>query len=159
MVLDAKSEFGWWINSQNTQNERYYDITLNIDSKTLKVRFSQGTEFWLNGSPFVWGEKKDNYKAVANENGIVTWDDVVLSGTENYFRICGYYTYPYENQFYQGEWYYASESNLDLKSGEEKDVLPFVSDYNNSNWTISEAGKYKITFDSKKLKIKAEKQQ
>ena len=159
VVLDSTSDLVWWINAQNTQNERYYDIILNTKNKKLKVRFSQGTSFWLNGDSFVWGSKKDEYKSTDSDgDGIVTWDVTISEGKFN-FRICGEYTYPFENQFYQGEWYYSNEGGLDLKDGTEVEVLPFVSDLNNSNWQIGEAGNYKIIFNYKTLKIKVKKNQ
>lgn len=148
---------GWWIFDANTQNERYYDIILNTKNKKLKVRFSQGTSFWLNGDSFVWGSKKDEYKSTDSDgDGIVTWDVTISEGKFN-FRICGEYTYPFSNQFYCGEWYYATGDKIELKDGNECEVLPFVSDNNNSNWKIGVAGDYKITFDYKNLKIKVEK--
>lgn len=148
---------GWWINANKTQNERYYDIILDTKKNQLRVRFSQGTSFWLNGDSFVWGEKNDDYKSTDSDgDGIVTWDVTISEGKFN-FRICGEYTYPFPNQFYCGEWYYATGDKIELKDGNECEVLPFVSDYNNSNWKIVEACDYKITFDYKNLKIKVEK--
>lgn len=150
---------GWWINAANTQNERYYDMTLNTKANTLEVRFSQGKTFWLNGDSFVWGSKKDEYKSTDSDgDGIVTWD-VTINQNAYKFRICGEYTYPFENQFFQGEWYYSNEDGVNLKDGTEVEVLPFVSDLNNSNWQIGEAGNYKIIFNYKTLKIKVEKNQ
>ena len=157
VVLDSNSDLVWWINAQNTQNERFYDIILDTKKNQLRVRFSQGTSFWLNGDSFVWGEKNDDYKSTDSDgDGIVTWD-VTISKEKFNFRICGEYTYPFSNQFYCGEWYYATGDKIELKDGNECEVLPFVSDYNNSNWKIGEAGDYKITFDYKNLKIKVEK--
>lgn len=147
---------GWWIDEStyNTYTQRYYEITLDTINNKLTVRFAQGKEYWLNGNSFVWGEKKDEFKAtVINETGVAKWVDLDVQA-DCYFRICGTYTYPYEGQFYYGEWYYAMQDYaVTLTPGMSAEVRPYCKDYNNSNFIISEAGIYDIEFDTKNLKL------
>lgn len=150
---------GWWINAQNTQNCRYYDFTLNTLNNELSVRFTQGKNYWLVGGTFGWGEKKEQYKQSVGTDGKVLWSGLSVEA-DCTFRICGEYTYDYA--FYDGEWYYATSINNDGNTiptdGTVINVVPFVSDNNNSNWKIETAGTYTIEFDTVNLKLKVTKQ-
>lgn len=150
---------GWWINAQNTQNCRYYDFTLNTLNNELSVRFTQGKNYWLVGGTFGWGEKKEQYKQSVGTDGKVLWSNIDVEANCT-FRICGEYTYDYA--LYDGEWYYATSINNDGNTiptdGTVINVVPFVSDNNNSNWKIETAGTYTIEFDTVNLKLKVTKQ-
>ena len=151
---------GWWINARNTQNCRYYDFTLDTVNNKLSMRFTQGKNYWLVGGTFGWGEKKDQYKQSVGTDGKVLWSGLSVEANCT-FRICGEYTYDYA--FYDGEWYYAtsinSEGNTIPTDGTVIDVVPFVSDKDNSNWKIETEGKYTFEFDTVNLKLKVTKEE
>ena len=170
VTLDATTDKGWWIADGNYQTPRYYDITLNKNTNTITVKFAQGKNFWLIGTPFngFKPEKWDALKQTADENGIVTWE--VTTTTTGDWKICGEHTW--SSAFWKGEWYYsnADENNALFKwswddgnnyydETEEKnfDVRVFCSNERDQKWQFNETGTFRITFDSKQLKIKVEK--
>ena len=170
VTLGATTEKGWWIADDNYQTPRYYDITLNKNTKTITVKFAQGKNFWLIGTPFKGfnAEKLDTFKQTADENGIVTWE--VTTTTTGDWKICGEHTC--SDAFWKGEWYYSNaDKNNTLfdwswdggnnysDETEEKnfDVRVFCSDERDQKWQFNETGTFRITFDSKQLKIKVEK--
>ena len=171
VTLDATTDKGWWIADGNYQTPRYYDITLNKNTNTITVKFAQGKNFWLIGTPFngFKPEKWDTLKQTADENGIVTWE--VTTTTTGDWKICGEHTL--SSAFWKGEWYYsnADENNNALfewsrddgnnyyDETEEKnfDVRVFCSNERDQKWQFNETGTFRITFDSKQLKIKVEK--
>ena len=124
------------------------------------MRFTQGKNYWLVGGTFGWGEKKDQYKQSVGTDGKVLWRGLSVEANCT-FRICGEYTYDYA--FYDGEWYYAtsinSEGNTIPTDGTVIDVVPFVSDKDNSNWKIETEGKYTFEFDTVNLKLKVTKEE
>ena len=170
VTLDATTDNGWWIADGNYQTPRYYDITLNKNTNTITVKFAQGKDFWLIGKPF-YGflpEKRDTFKQTADENGIVTWE--VTTTTTGDWKICGEHTC--SDAFWKGEWYYSNadgnnalfdwswdDGNNYYDETEEKnfDVRVFFSDERDQKWQFNETGTFRITFDSKQLKIKVEK--
>lgn len=171
VTLDNSTDKGWWIADDNYQTPRYYDITLNTNNKTVTVKFAQGKNFWLVGTPFneFKPEKWDSLKGTADENGIVTWEVTTTATGE--WKICGEYNL---SEFWKGEWYYSTgtpfdwswDANGDSPAGNNYttesenqdgfDVNVFCGD---QKWQFNETGKFKITFDSKNLKIKVEKLQ
>ena len=170
VTLDATTDKGWWIADGNYQTPRYYDITLNKNTNTITVKFAQGKNFWLIGHPFndFKPEKWDTLKQTADENGIVTWE--VTTTTTGDWKICGEHTW--SSAFWEGEWYYSNsnENNALFKwswdggnnysdETEEKkfDVRVFCSNERDQKWEFNETGTFRITFDSKQLKIKVEK--
>ena len=170
VTLDATTDKGWWIADGNYQTPRYYDITLNKNTNTITVKFAQGKNFWLIGHPFndFKPEKWDTLKQTADENGIVTWE--VTTTTTGDWKICGEHTC--SDAFWKGEWYYSNaDKNNTLfdwswdggnnysDETEEKnfDVRVFCSDERDQKWQFNETGTFRITFDSKQLKIKVEK--
>lgn len=160
--LDASTDKGWWISDNNNQTPRYYDITLNKTAGTVTVKFAQGKNFWLIGDPFNGfnAEKKEEFKATADENGIVTWE--VTTTNTGGWKICGEYNLSEINKFWEGEWYYSTDTpfnwSLDNYTTEtetkEFEVNVFCGD---QKWQFNETGTFKIVFDSKNLKIKVTK--
>lgn len=168
VTLDDSTDKGWWIADDNDQTPRFYDITLNKRTNTVTVKFAQGKNFWLIGDPFAgWDafNKPDDYKGTADENGIVTWE--VTTENTGEWKICGEYTL--SDAFWNGEWYYSTGSPFDWSwtdngggnnyttdnaNTEGFDVNVFCGD---QKWKFNETGKFKITFDSRNLKIKVEK--
>lgn len=167
--LDASTDKGWWISDNNNQTPRYYDITLNKTAGTVTVKFAQGKNFWLVGTPFndFKPEKWDSLKGTADENGIVTWE--VTTTKEGEWKICGEYNL---SEFWKGEWYYSTGTpfNWSWEAGENSEAgNNYTTESNNQNgfdvnvfcddqkWQFNETGKFKITFDTKNLKIKVEK--
>ena len=168
VTLDATTDKGWWIADGNYQTPRYYDITLNKNTNTITVKFAQGKNFWLIGHPFndFKPEKWDTLKQTADENGIVTWE--VTTTKTGDWKICGEHTW--SSAFWEGEWYYSNSNennalfkwswdggnNYSDETGEKKfDVRVFCS--RDQKWEFNETGTFRITFDSKQLKIKVEK--
>ena len=170
--LDASTDKGWWISDNNNQTPRYYDITLNKTAGTVTVKFAQGKNFWLIGDPFNGfnAEKKEEFKATADENGIVTWEVTTTNTGE--WKICGEYNLSEINKFWEGEWYYSTDTpfNWSWEAGENSEAgNNYTTESNNQDgfdvnvfsgdqkWKFNETGKFRITFDSKNLKIKVEK--
>lgn len=166
VTLDNSTDKGWWIADDNYQTPRYYDITLNKNKNTVTVKFAQGKNFWLIGVNNTWA-RNDNYKATVNAEGIAEWTVDVNTSTEGWdckFKICGEYTLGETgDDFFKGEWYYAvGESypfNWSWEGGnnysKDFDVQVFIDSA--KIWRFNESGKFKITFDTKNLKIKVEK--
>lgn len=163
---------GWWIKDDNNQTKRLYDITLNTNTNKVSVRFTQGKNFWLIGTPFGGYNafnKPDAYKATADENGIVTWN--VTTKNTGDWKICGENTLA--DGFWDGEWYFSTEDQnnnylfnwnwdggnnyYDGTEGKIFNVIVFCDNNKDQKWKFNETGKFKITFDSKNLKIKVEK--
>lgn len=170
----ADNETGWYINDGNKKTARLYRITLNTNTNTLTVKFAQGKNFWLIGTPFAGYDpfnKPEAFKGTADENGIVTWN--VTTTKTGDFKICGEYTR--SDAFWEGEWYYSTEEdesagykfNWSWGSGEndnnysteltEKqfDVRVFCA--NDQKWNFNETGTFEIVFDTRNLKIKVTK--
>ena len=169
VVRDENNALGWWIKDEYHMTMRRYDFTLNTNTNTLTLNFTQGKNFWIIGEPFSGfnAEKKDEFKATADENGIVTWE--VTTTKTGAWKICGEYNMSEIDKFWEGEWYYST--------GTEKE--PFSWNWNGGNnyttadanqngfdvnvfcgdqkWKFNETGTFRITFDSKNLKIKVEK--
>lgn len=165
VTKDTNTGLVWWISDVNRQTNRLYDITLNTATNKVTVKFAQGKTFWLIGTPFggYKGYKPDEFKATADENGIVTWNDVTTSETGD-FKICGEHTL--SDQFYEGEWYYSNnpdgfdwswKGGNNYSDDQEKsfDVKVFVG--GDPKWKLNETGTFKIVFDTKNLKIKVYK--
>ncbi|MGM9791467.1 MAG: hypothetical protein ACI3Y4_03585 [Candidatus Cryptobacteroides sp.] len=186
VVFDANLEYsvnvtkaadngtGWYINDGNKKTARLYRITLNTNTNTLTVKFAQGKNFWLIGTPFAGYDpfnKPEAFKGTADENGIVIWN--VTTTKTGDFKICGEYTR--SDAFWEGEWYYSTEDNESAGykfnwswgSGEndnnysteltEKqfDVRVFCA--NDQKWNFNETGTFEIVFDTRNLKIKVTK--
>ena len=163
VALDNSADKGWWIGDDNSQTPRYYDITLNKTAGTVTVKFAQGKNFWLIGEPFNGfnAEKKEEFKGTADENGIVTWEVTTTKTGE--WKICGEHNL---SEFWKGEWYYSTGNPFDWSwdggnnyttadaNQNGFDVNVFCGD---QKWQFNETGTFKITFDSKNLKIKVEK--
>lgn len=167
VVKDNNQTLGWWIKDEYHMTMRRYDFTLNTNTNTLTLNFTQGKNFWIIGDPFNGfnAEKKDEFKATADENGVVTWEVTTTKTGE--WKICGEYNMSEINKFWEGEWYYSNgtpfewswnyDNNYSTESEEKKfDVNVFCGD---QKWKFNETGKFRITFDSKNLKIKVEKLQ
>lgn len=166
VTTDTHTGLGWWISDDNKQTKRLYDITLNTGTNQVTVKFAQGKTFWLIGTPFggYKGYKPDEFKATADENGIVTWNDVTTSVTGD-FKICGEHTL--SDQFYEGEWYYSTEpngfewsweggNNYSTNDQEKSfEVKVFVG--GDPKWKLNQTGTFKIVFDTNNLKIKVYK--
>lgn len=164
---DNNSGLGWWISDDNKQTKRLYDITLNTQTNQVTVKFAQGKTFWLIGTPFagyVAFNKPDEFKATADENGIVTWN--VTTDKTGDFKICGEHTL--SDAFWDGEWYYSTDAsgfkwswdgdnNYSTESVDKSfDVKVFITG-GDPKWKLNETGKFKIVFDTKNLKIKVYK--
>ena len=165
VVKDNNQTLGWWIKDEYHMTMRLYDFTLNTNTNTLTLNFTQGKNFWLIGDPFNGfnAEKKDEFKETADENGVVTWE--VNTTKTGEWKICGEYNMSEIDKFWEGEWYYSTGTpfewswnygnNYSTESEEKKfDVNVFCGD---QKWKFNESGKFRITFDSKNLKIKVEK--
>ena len=174
VILDATTDKGWYIEDKD-ENEpyrtpRYYDITLNTSARTVTVKFAQGKNFWLIGDPFneFKPEKWDSLKRTADENGVVTWE--VTTEKTGEWKICGENTFNvHGGDFWSGEWYYSTGTekepfswswdggnNYTTADANQNgfDVNVFCGD---QKWQFNEKGTFRITFDSKNLKIKVEK--
>lgn len=166
VTKDTNTGLGWWISDDNRQTNRLYDITLNTATNKVTVKFAQGTNFWLIGSPFGGYNafnKPDEFKATVDENGVAKWN-VTTSGTGD-FKICGEHTL--SNAFYDGEWYYSTatygnfnwswdtgnnySTDTEVKEFDVKAFIPNGADY---KWSLNETGTFEIVFDTKNLKIK-----
>ncbi len=154
---------GWYINDANKKTKKLYRITLNTNTNRLTVKFAQGKNFWLIGTPFDGYNafnKPEVFKETANENGIVTWN--VTTTKTGDFKICGEYTL--SDSFYDGEWYYSSADDEkfnwswegDNNYGKEFPVEVYC-DLNDAKWYLNETGTFEIVFDTKNLKIKVTK--
>lgn len=154
---------GWWIDDGNNATCRYYRITLDLKNNSVKIRFAQGEQYWLNGDFCGWG-KSDAKSAVANGEGIVSWTiDVNVAGT---FKICGEYTLEgiSGKSEWDGEWYFSNATdescNLSWEAGnlygESLPVYPYYPDAD-KKWKLSETGKYTFEFDTVNLKLKVTK--
>lgn len=156
---------GWWIDDGNNATCRYYRITLDLKNNSVKIRFAQGEQYWLNGDFCGWG-KSAAKSAVADGEGIVSWTiDVDVAGT---FKICGEYTLegiPGKSEW-DGEWYFSNATdesyNLSWETGnhygESLPVYPYYPDAD-KKWKLSETGKYTFEFDTVNLKLKVTKEE
>lgn len=153
---------GWWIDDTNKKTKKLYTITLNTNTNTVTVKFAQGKNFWLIGTPFAGYDafnKPEAFKGTADENGIVTWN--VTTTKTGDFKICGEYTL--SDAFWDGEWYYSTADDGtfnwswdgDNNYGKEFDVRVFCA--NDQKWNFNETGTFEIVFDTKNLKIKVTK--
>lgn len=168
VVKDENQTLGWWINDNDNMTKRQYDFTLNTNTNTLTLNFTQGKNFWLVGDPFAGWTADDNYKSTADENGIVTWE--VTTNNTGEWKICGEHTSGTGDDFWSGEWYYAvgisypfnwswDGGNNYTTADANKDGFDVDVFCGDQKWKFNETGKFKITFDSKNLKIKVEKLQ
>lgn len=160
---------GWWLNDGNYATERYYRITLDLKNNSVKIRFAQGKEYWLNGDFCGWG--KSNAKtATANDNGIVSWTVTVDQSNigDGTFKICGEYTLEdiSGKSEWDGEWYFSNATdavfNLSWEAGNKYgESLPVYPYYPGADkkWNLSELGTYTIEFDTVNLKLKVTKQE
>ena len=181
VTLDDTTDKGWYVDDNGYRTPRYYDITLNTSANTVTVKFAQGKNFWLIGTPFneFKPEKWDSLKGTADENGIVTWEVTTTNTGE--WKICGENTFNvHGGDFWSGEWYYSTGTPFEWSweggSKEENGETinweagnNYTTESNNQNgfdvnvfcddqkWQFNETGKFRITFDSKNLKIKVEK--
>ena len=168
---DNQQNLGWWIKDEYHMTQRLYDFTLNTKTNTLTLNFTQGKNFWIIGYPFGGfnAEKKDKFKATADEYGIVTWEVTTTETGE--WKICGEYNLSEIDKFWEGEWYYSNAeygsfdwswtndgggNNYTTADANKDgfDVRVFCGD---QKWKFNEPGTFRITFDSKNLKIKVEK--
>lgn len=163
VVREENNALGWWIKDEYHMTMRRYDFTLNTNTNTLTLNFTQGKNFWIIGDPFNGfnAEKQDKFKATADENGVVTWE--VTTEKTGEWKICGEYNMSEIDKFWEGEWYYSNGNPYNWSwtndgggnnYGKEADVNVFCGD---QKWKFNETGHFKITFDSKNLKIKVEK--
>ena len=168
VTKNTSTGIGWWISDDNKQTKRLYDITLNTSANTITVKFTQGKNFWLIGTPFAGYNafnKPDEFKGTADENGIVTWN--VTTKNTGDWKICGENTL--SDSFYDGEWYYSTEDKSENKYlfnwswtsgnnyGQDFDVNVYCG--NDQKWNFNETGTFEIVFDTKNLKIKVTKQE
>lgn len=169
VVKDNNQTLGWWIKDEYHMTMRLYDFTLNTKTNTLTLNFTQGKNFWIIGEPFNGfnAEKKDEFKATADENGIVTWKVTTTNTGE--WKICGEYNMSEIGKFWEGEWYYSTGTekepfswswdggnNYTTADANQNgfDVNVFCGD---QKWKFNETGTFEIVFDSKNLKIKVTK--
>ena len=143
--------------------EKYYNVTLNTVNNTVRFELVQGKDFWLVGANNVW-TVDDQYKATADENGIVTWKNVLITVNVP-FKIVGSMRRPESTYFWTtGEWYNAWHENYENSETElttsDSDVV-FRRTYANNGensyeakWKFPSTGTYTIIFDTKNLKIR-----
>ncbi|MGN1212137.1 MAG: hypothetical protein ACI4TM_10660 [Candidatus Cryptobacteroides sp.] len=162
-IQNSNDSHGWYLS--DTYDEHYYDLTLNTNDNTLTVTLSRGNDYWLIGDPFgsFDAKKRDEYKASADENGIVTWDNMNLSTTGE-FKICGEHNF--DDYFWKGEWYYSNDAggfnwswdgDNNYSTDSEEKQFPVEVFCGDQKWKLNETGTFKIVFDTKNLKIKVYK--
>ena len=153
---------GWYIVDEYDNLNYRFILDLNSDTEPkLTLEMIPGTEYWLVGL-FNGGNKNDEYKGNISNEGLVTWEiTTTISG--DWFYILGAST--------ADEKYFSTNRKKDYGSD---NFFSFNDDrwpegwgslqgvcFNSSgqSWTLDATGKFKITFDIKKLKIKVEKVQ
>lgn len=149
---------------KQSYNNKYYDITLNLETMKMTIKLSQGNTFYLVGINGEWSDRT-SLKAVADENGIAKWENITAS--EGTFKICG------ENTIdkWWGEWYFAQlpvngtgwywksdtygtkQTVLIEKQENEDSSLTDEQKSGDKKWLLTESGNYTFTFDSRSLKL------
>lgn len=100
--------------------ERYYDVTLDMNSGKLTVAPSIGESFWLVGQFTGWSslwepDKSIQWKADKSSDGSVTWNVSIPDGSQGMFKFHGdkVVTAVWDNaanvDWVKGEWYQAQE--------------------------------------------------
>lgn len=147
---NANPKHGW------TYNDKYYDITLNLETMKMTIKLSQGNTFYLVGINKHWDK---TYPAEADENGIVTWTIDVTDVSDGTFKIAGTNTFEdlYKDGFWYGEWYYSQLDSQgewhwtnDLLGSTQTALFENAGD---RKWKMTSTGNYTFTFDSRDLKL------
>lgn len=156
--LENNIDNKWMV--EETYNNKYYDITLDLVKNKMTLSLSQGSTYKLVGINFIWNSNAPS--ATVDGNGCATWTidvDTATNGWDGTFKICGENTI--SDSFFDGEWYY---SQLDAvgewhwKSDKYDSSTPvLIESIGDRKWKMTESGNYTIVFDTKNLTLKVTK--
>ena len=165
-VLDTKFE------------ERYYDVTLDMNLGKITVEPSVGESFWLVGQFTGWSslwepDKSIQWKADKSSDGNVTWNVTIPDGSQGMFKFHGdkVVTAVWDNaanvDWIKGEWYQAQEEGAFTWNSETYGTTMKVNfgrlgNESNSHeftksWALSEPGDFTIVFNTKDFTLKVSK--
>lgn len=161
--LENNIDNKWMV--EETYNNKYYDITLDLVNNKMTLSLSQGSTYKLVGINFIWNSNAPS--ATVDDNGCATWTidvDTATNGWDGTFKICGENTISQnssDDSFWVGEWYY---SQLDAvgewhwKSVKYDSSTPvLIESIGDRKWKMTESGNYTIVFDTKNLTLKVTK--
>lgn len=156
--LENNIDNKWMV--EETYNNKYYDITLDLVNNKMTLSLSQGSTYKLVGINFIWNPNAPS--ATVDGNGCATWTidvDTATNGWDGTFKICGENTI--SDNFFEGEWYY---SQLDAvgdwhwKSDKYDSSTPvLIESIGDRKWKMTESGNYTIVFNTKNLTLKVTK--
>lgn len=156
--LENNIDNKWMV--EETYNNKYYDITLDLVNNKMTLSLSQGSTYKLVGINFIWNPNAPS--ATVDGNGCATWTidvDTATNGWDGTFKICGENTI--SDKFFEGEWYY---SQLDAvgdwhwKSDKYDSSTPvLIESIGDRKWKMTESGNYTIVFNTKNLTLKVTK--
>ncbi|MCI6428464.1 MAG: SusF/SusE family outer membrane protein [Rikenellaceae bacterium] len=161
--LENNIDKKWMV--EETYNNKYYDITLDLVNNKMTLSLSQGSTYKLVGINFISNSNAPS--ATVDGNGCATWTidvDTATKGWDGTFKICGENTISQnssDDSFWEGEWYY-SQLNAEgawwwnsLTYGSTTPVL--IESSGDRKWKMTEYGNYTIVFDTKNLTLKVTK--
>ena len=161
--LENNIDNKWMV--EETYNNKYYDITLDLVNNKMTLSLSQGSTYKLVGINNIWNSNAPS--ATVDGNGLATWTLDVNTENKDWngtFKICGENTISQnssDDSFWEGEWYY---SQLDAvgewhwKSDKYDSYTPvLIEDIGDRKWKMTESGNYTIVFDTKNLTLKVTK--
>lgn len=154
---NAHPDFKWYLDG--TYDNKYYDVTLDLNNMKMTIALSQGKTFRLAGINNKWSYDEWS-SATADENGIAIWQNIEVTdlGENGTFKICG------ENTIdtWWGEWYYAQlqeDGDGWWWSGDNYGTAQtaLIESKGDRKWKLTETGNYTFEFDSKNLTLKVTK--
>lgn len=158
--------------------ERYYDVTLDMNLGKITVEPSVGESFWLVGQFTGWSslwepDKSIQWKADKSSDGNVTWNVTIPDGSQGMFKFHGdkVVTAVWDNaanvDWIKGEWYQAQEEGAFAWNSETYGTTMKVNfgrlgNESNSHeftksWALSEPGDFTIVFNTKDFTLKVSK--
>lgn len=161
--LENNIDNKWMV--EETYNNKYYDITLDLVNNKMTLSLSQGSTYKLVGINNIWNSNAPSAKV--DGNGLATWKLDVDTGTKDWdgtFKICGENILgdnPAELAFWEGEWYYSQLDAVgawDWKLGNYDQSTPvLIESIGDRKWKMTESGNYTFVFDTKNLTLKVTK--
>lgn len=161
--LENNIDKKWMV--EETYNNKYYDITLDLVNNKMTLSLSQGSTYKLVGINFIWNPNAPS--ATVDGNGCATWTidvDTATNGWDGTFKICGENTISQnssDDSFWKGEWYYSQLDavgewhwNSDKYDSSTPVLIESIGD---RKWKMTESGNYTIVFDTKNLTLKVTK--
>ena len=156
--LENNIDKKWMV--EETYNNKYYDITLDLVNNKMTLSLSQGSTYKLVGINFISNSNAPS--ATVDGYGCATWNLDVNTKTEGWdgtFKICGENTI--SDDFSKGEWYYSqlnAEGAWWWHSGTYGSTTPvLIESSGDRKWKMTESGNYTFVFDTKKLTLKVTK--